>query len=92
MTTSIPRSSYRVTLEDVARAAGVSRATASRVISGYGASSTHAREKVSAAVAQLGYTPDAAARALSGGCGFRLVVRSPGRSPACSPTNMSTGS
>lgn len=81
MTTSIPRGSYRATLEDVARVAGVSRATASRVISGYGASSVDARDKVSAAVAQLGYTPDAAARALSGGRGFRLVVAVTGPAP-----------
>ena len=64
----------RVTLNDVARAAGVSRATASRVIAGYGASSPAARARVRAAATNLGYTPDVAARALVSRAGFRLVV------------------
>jgi DNA-binding LacI/PurR family transcriptional regulator len=82
MTTSMPhRGLHRVTLEDVARQAGVSRATASRVITGYGPVSPQARDRVIAAVDTLGYVPDAAARALSGGHGFRLVVAVTGHSP-----------
>ncbi|MEU2664903.1 LacI family DNA-binding transcriptional regulator [Micromonospora sp. NBC_01740] len=62
------------TLEDVARAAGVSRATASRVIAGTGYASPAARERVNVAADRLGYAPNPAARALVQGTGFRLVV------------------
>jgi DNA-binding LacI/PurR family transcriptional regulator len=79
MTTSV---GHRVTLDDVARAAGVSRATAARALGGYGASSPAARERVNAAAARLGYTPDAAARALVSGVGFQLVVAVVGTTPS----------
>ncbi|MEU7476895.1 LacI family DNA-binding transcriptional regulator [Lentzea sp. NPDC042327] len=62
------------TLDDVARAAGVSRATASRVVTGQGAASRQARDRVAAAVAMLGYVPDAAARALASRSGTRLAI------------------
>jgi DNA-binding LacI/PurR family transcriptional regulator len=75
------RGPYRVTLEDVAREAGVSRTTASRALSGRGPSSPEARHRVRAAAARLGYVPDAAARALSGGRGFRVVVAVIGHAP-----------
>ncbi len=52
------------TLDDVARAAGVSRATASRVINGVVPVSQPASEAVKKAVAMLGYRPNMAARAL----------------------------
>jgi DNA-binding LacI/PurR family transcriptional regulator len=68
------RRPHRATLDDVARAAGVSRATASRVVAGYGSVSLATRERVSAIAAELGYTPDAVGRALVSGTGFRLVV------------------
>ena len=72
------------TLEDVARVAGVSRSTASRVIAGTGFASPAARELVTAAVDQLGYVPNPAARALvrGGGGGVRLVVAVLGTSAA----------
>ncbi|WP_433650631.1 LacI family DNA-binding transcriptional regulator [Micromonospora zamorensis] len=72
------------TLEDVARVAGVSRSTASRVIAGTGFASPAARELVSAAVNQLGYVPNPAARALvrGGGGGVRMVVAVLGTSAA----------
>ncbi|KOV82799.1 LacI family DNA-binding transcriptional regulator [Nocardia sp. NRRL S-836] len=70
------------TLDDVARAAGVSRATASRVVTGQGAASRDARDRVAAAVAQLGYVPDAAARALASRSGTRLAVAVIGRTAA----------
>ena len=57
------------TLEDVARVAGVSRSTASRVIAGTGFASPAARKQVTAAVDQLGYVPNPAARALVRGGG-----------------------
>ena len=56
-----------VTLEDVARKAGVSRATASRVVIGSPRVSPHARRSVEDAIAQLGYVPNRAARSLATG-------------------------
>lgn len=63
-----------VTLDDVARAAEVSRATASRVLGGYGFASVDARDRVHAAADRLGYVPNITARALVRGTGVRLVV------------------
>ncbi|MEU8156277.1 LacI family DNA-binding transcriptional regulator [Micromonospora sp. NPDC048986] len=70
------------TLDDVARVAGVSRSTASRVIGGTGFASPAARKQVTAAVDQLGYVPNPAARALVRGGGVRLVVAVLGTSDA----------
>lgn len=53
------------TIADVARVAGVSRSTASYALSGKRAISSEVRERVRAAVDQLGYTPNAGARALA---------------------------
>lgn len=52
------------TLEDVAARAGVSRATASRVVNADPRVREAARQAVSAAVAELGYRPNRAARRL----------------------------
>ena len=52
------------TLEEVARAAGVSRATASRVVNGSPTVRMEVRQSVERAVAQLGYVPNRAARSL----------------------------
>ncbi len=52
------------TLEAVARVAGVSRATVSRVVNGSPRVSPDVRATVEAAVRQLGYTPNRAARSL----------------------------
>jgi DNA-binding LacI/PurR family transcriptional regulator len=52
------------TLEEVARAAGVSRATASRVVNGSPAVRIEVRQSVERAIAQLGYVPNRAARSL----------------------------
>ncbi|MER5275106.1 LacI family DNA-binding transcriptional regulator [Streptomyces sp. NPDC002809] len=60
------RSGGRPTLEEVAARAGVGRGTASRVINGSPRVSAHTREAVEAAVAELGYVPNRAARALAG--------------------------
>lgn len=54
-----------VTLEDVAALAGVSRATVSRVVNGDSNVKPLTREKVAKAVAELGYSPNPAARALA---------------------------
>ncbi|MCY1651681.1 MULTISPECIES: LacI family DNA-binding transcriptional regulator [Streptomyces] len=60
------RSGGRPTLEEVAARAGVGRGTASRVINGSPRVSAQTREAVEAAVAELGYVPNRAARALAG--------------------------
>jgi DNA-binding LacI/PurR family transcriptional regulator len=52
------------TLEEVARAAGVSRATASRVVNGSPTVGQGARQAVNLAIDQLGYVPNRAARSL----------------------------
>lgn len=54
-----------VTIGDVARAAGVSRSTASYALSGKRSISAEVRRRVNEAVVQLGYTPNAGARALA---------------------------
>ncbi len=56
-----------VTLEDVARHCGLSRATVSRVINREGNVRPYTAQKVKEAVEALGYTPNFMARALSGG-------------------------
>jgi LacI family transcriptional regulator len=53
------------TIYDVAGAAGVSIASVSRVLNGRGNPMPETRERVLAAVAELGFIPDGAARALS---------------------------
>lgn len=55
------------TLDDVARAAGVSRATAARALGGYGSSSAGARARVMAAAVDLRYRPNAVARSMKSG-------------------------
>lgn len=57
----------RVTLKEVALAAGVSTATVSRVLSSPGVVSASTRELVMSAVRKLDYQPDAVARTLASG-------------------------
>jgi LacI family transcriptional regulator len=56
-----------VTSRDVARAAGVSQATVSRALSGPGIVSEATRQRVLAAVAEVGYSPNSTARAMRTG-------------------------
>lgn len=53
-----------ITIDDVARLAGVSRATAGRVVGNYGSVSEKAKERVLEAVRQLDYQPNLIARGL----------------------------
>jgi LacI family transcriptional regulator len=62
------------TLDDVARAAGVSRATAARALGGYGSVSGAARERVQAAAGALRYRPNALARSMKSGSTRTLGV------------------
>jgi LacI family transcriptional regulator len=54
----------RATITDVARVAGVSRSTASRVIGEYGYASESAKKRVLEAARELGYRPHAIARSM----------------------------
>ena len=57
----------RATLVDVARLAGVSRATAARALGDYGPTSGTTREAVRRAARELGYRTDAVARGMRTG-------------------------
>lgn len=61
------RSSGRVTLSDVAKAAGVSPITASRALRGERGVAQELVQRVKDAAQQLGYVPDPAAARLPGG-------------------------
>lgn len=64
MTSERTRSAGRPTLDQVAAFAGVGRGTVSRVVNGSPQVSPEAREAVQRAIAELGYVPNRAARAL----------------------------
>jgi DNA-binding LacI/PurR family transcriptional regulator len=64
MTTQRTRSAGRPTLDEVAARAGVGRGTVSRVVNGSPQVSPRARAAVEQAIAELGYVPNRAARAL----------------------------
>jgi LacI family transcriptional regulator len=61
------RAKGTLTIYDVARSAGVSIASVSRVLNGQGTPRAETREKVMRAVQELSFVPDGAARALSNG-------------------------
>src|SRR3546814_20802316 len=71
-----PRSSRRQrnapTINDVAKHAGVSPMTVSRVINGEQIVRSATKAKVEAAIAALNYSPGAAARSLAGGADTRI--------------------
>jgi LacI family transcriptional regulator len=56
-----------VTVQDVARAAGVSKATAARVLGNYGTASSSAKEKVLTTAQRLGYQANELARSMTTG-------------------------
>ncbi|GII21420.1 LacI family DNA-binding transcriptional regulator [Planosporangium mesophilum] len=64
MTSERNRSTGRPTLDQVASLAGVGRGTVSRVVNGSEQVSSRARQAVEQAIAELGYVPNRAARAL----------------------------
>jgi LacI family gluconate utilization system Gnt-I transcriptional repressor len=59
------RSGNRLTLKDVAEKAGVSPITVSRVVNGYEGVRANVREKVAAAITDLGYIPNRSASVLA---------------------------
>ncbi len=66
------------TISDVARCAGVSTATAGRVLGGYGYSSADKRRRVLLAAEELGYRPNHLARSLITGRTQTIGVVTPG--------------
>ncbi|MFE3371434.1 LacI family DNA-binding transcriptional regulator [Streptomyces sp. NPDC059173] len=92
------RAAAAPTLEDVARAAGVSRATVSRVVNGVRNVDPEIQQAVRQAVSLTGYTPNRAARSLvtRRADAVALVVSGagvePGEAPGASPgTGVSAG-
>lgn len=59
-----PNGSFHTTLKDVARLAGVSTKTVSRVVNNQGEIRKETRERVQKAIEQLGYRPNVLARSL----------------------------
>lgn len=59
--------SPRVTISDVAKAAGVARATAARVLGGYGSVHPGLQDRVREAAEALGYRPNTLARSMATG-------------------------
>jgi LacI family transcriptional regulator len=76
------------TIYDVANAAGVSIASVSRVLNGRGNPLPETKERVLLAVAELGFIPDGAARALSARLKevIGVVIRRPNPAPATDST------
>jgi DNA-binding LacI/PurR family transcriptional regulator len=79
MTTDVPPARRAPTLEHVARLAGVSRATVSRVINGVRNVDPQIAQVVQKAIDEVGYVPNRAARSLVTGRTFSvaLVVSAP---------------
>ena len=75
--TASSRATGRITLADVAHAAGVSPITVSRALRGERAVDPKLVARVQAAVAKLGYLPNPAARALASGVGSHVAVLIP---------------
>ena len=67
----------RVTIRDVAKAAGVSHQTVSRVINGDAPVTPETRARVEASIAELGYQPNAIARSLADGHTHTLACIAP---------------
>lgn len=66
--------SSRPTIDDIAREAGVSTGTVSRVLNGHSTVARRTRDHVMEIIARVGYTPDPAARHLSWRTGQTLGV------------------
>lgn len=74
----------RVTISDVARAAGVSKQTVSRVLNDRAELSPDTRERVLHVIRELGYRPNVAARSLLSGRSFTLGLVIPDlKNPFC---------
>ena len=69
---AVEASRRRPTINDIARLAGVSKKTVSRVINASPFVRSDTRERVEAVIAELGYAPDPQARALAYGRSFLI--------------------
>ena len=67
----------RATIDDVARAAGVSRQTVSNVVRGRGRLASATRDRVLAAIEELGYKPHTGAASLRSGRTYRIAYPIP---------------
>ena len=67
----------RATIDDVARAAGVSRQTVSNVVRGRGRLGSATRDRVVAAIEELDYKPHAGAASLRSGRTYRIAYPIP---------------
>ncbi len=76
------------TINDVARVAGVSISTVSYALSGKRPIGEKTRQRIEAAIAELGYTPNAGARALAGRRTYILAVTEPVRPDTHTPAHM----
>ena len=63
-----------ITIEDVAKAAGVSRQTVSRVLNRKPGVKPGVRERIEEAIAELGYVPNLAARRMGGAKSFLIMA------------------
>lgn len=71
-----------ITINDVAKRAGVSKKSVSRVINGEAGVSEKTREHIQAIIEETGYQPDRRARALAGQGSYLLALAYNNRSPA----------
>ncbi|MEO8263541.1 MAG: LacI family DNA-binding transcriptional regulator [Pseudolysinimonas sp.] len=74
MTETQPSVERPATIYDVARAAGVSHATVTRLLKGYAGIRPETRERVAGAIRELGYRPNLNARSLTTGRSHRIVA------------------
>ena len=64
----------KVTIDDVARKVGVSRQTVSRVINNGPNVKPQVRDRIEAAIAELGYVPNLSARRMGGGRSYMILA------------------
>ncbi|WP_251554254.1 LacI family DNA-binding transcriptional regulator [Neobacillus muris] len=64
----------KVTVEEVAKHAGVSRATAARILGGYAGERSKSRTKVLEAAEELGYFPNKLAKGLASSRSFKIGI------------------
>src|ERR1700730_8774749 len=76
MPESNPRRPHKITIVDVAKAAGVSHATVSRVLNNQGYIGEETRQKVLDMVEHLGYVANGPARSLAGANSYLLGIMS----------------
>src|SRR4051794_36917029 len=74
MTETQPSVERPATIYDVARVAGVSHQTVSRLLKGYAGIRPETRDRVADAIRELGYRPNLTARSLTTGRSYRIAA------------------